>query len=128
TPEILNLANYSITQNTKQFEKVLCAVKKSSTSPVVAPSRDVVQQAEFVAQRVLELRDDGIPLDDMAILYRAHYHCMELQMEFTRRDIPFEIRSGLRFFEQAHIKDVVAFLRVMVNPSDEVSWKRALKL
>lgn len=128
TPEILNLANYSITQNTKQFEKVLCAVKKSSTSPVVAPSRDVVQQAEFVAQRVLELRDDGTPLDDMAILYRAHYHCMELQMEFTRRDIPFEIRSGLRFFEQAHIKDVVAFLRVMVNPSDEVSWKRALKL
>ena len=128
TPEILGLANYSIAQNTKQFEKVLHAVKKSSVSPVVAPSRDVVQQAEFVAQRVLELRDNGIPLDDMAILYRAHYHCMELQMEFTRRDIPFEIRSGLRFFEQAHIKDVVAFLRVMVNPSDEVSWKRALKL
>ena len=62
------------------------------------------------------------------MLYRAHYHSMELQMELTRRDIPFEIRSGLRFFEQAHIKDVVAFLRVMVNPTDEISWKRMLKM
>jgi len=128
TPEILDLANYSITQNARQFTKVLHSIKKSGTAPVVAPARDVVQQAEFVAQRILELRDDGIPLDDTAVLYRAHYHSMELQMEFTRRDIPFEIRSGLRFFEQAHIKDVVAFLRVMANPSDEVSWKRALKL
>jgi DNA helicase-2/ATP-dependent DNA helicase PcrA len=128
TPEILELANHSISKNTKQFAKALKSIKKSGIIPVVAPSRDVVQQAEFVAQRVLELRDEGIPLDNMAILYRAHYHCMELQMEFTRRDIPFEIRSGLRFFEQAHIKDVVAFLRIMVNPSDEVSWKRALKL
>jgi len=128
TPEILGLANHSIAQNTKQFAKALKSIKKSGIVPVVAPSRDVVQQAEFVAQRVLELRDEGIALDNMAILYRAHYHCMELQMEFTRRDIPFEIRSGLRFFEQAHIKDVVAFLRIMVNPNDEVSWKRALKL
>ena len=128
TPEILSLANHSIAQNTKQFAKALKSIKKSGIVPVVAPSRDVIQQAEFVAQRVLELKDEGIALDNMAILYRAHYHCMELQMEFTRRDIPFEIRSGLRFFEQAHIKDVVAFLRIMVNPNDEVSWKRALKL
>lgn len=128
TPEILSLANHSIAQNKKQFAKILKSIKKSGIIPVLAPSRDVVQQAEFVAQRVLELRDEGIALDNIAILYRAHYHCMELQMEFTRRDIPFEIRSGLRFFEQAHIKDVVAFLRIMVNPNDEVSWKRALKL
>ncbi len=128
TPEILGLANHSIAQNTKQFAKVLKSIKKSGIVPVLAPSRDVVQQAEFVAQRILELRDEGIALDNMAILYRAHYHSMELQMEFTRRDIPFEIRSGLRFFEQAHIKDVVSFLRIMMNPNDEVSWKRALKL
>ena len=96
--------------------------------PVVTSLRDVVQQAEFVAQRILELRDEGVPLSEIAVLYRAHYHSMELQMELTRRDIPFEIRSGLRFFEQAHIKDVVAFLRVMVNPADEISWKRILKM
>ena len=94
TPEILGLANDSISQNRKQFTKELQSVKKSGVVPVLAPSRDVIQQAEFVAQRILELRDEGIPLRDIAVLYRAHYHCMELQMELTRRDIPFEIRSG----------------------------------
>jgi DNA helicase-2/ATP-dependent DNA helicase PcrA len=128
TPEILDLANHSISHNTRQFEKNLKAVKGSGVVPVVTSLRDVVQQAEFVAQRILELRDEGVPLDEIAVLYRAHYHSMELQMELTRRDIPFEIRSGLRFFEQAHIKDVVAFLRVMVNPTDEISWKRILKM
>jgi len=124
TPEILNLANCSIANNTKQFHKNLRSVKQQGVTPVLSPLRDVIQQAEFVAQRILELRDDGVPLNKMAVLYRAHYHSMELQMELTRRDIPFEIRSGLRFFEQAHIKDVVAFLRVMANPTDEISWKR----
>src|SRR5208337_4165829 len=102
--------------------------KVNGVAPVVTPLRDVIQQAEFVAQRILDLRDEGIPPDKIAVLYRAHYHSMELQMELTRRGIPFEIRSGLRFFEQAHIKDVVAFLRVMVNPSDEIAWKRILKM
>jgi len=128
TPEILDLANHSISHNRQQFEKHLRAVKVNGVAPVVTPLRDVIQQAEFVAQRILDLRDEGVPLDKIAVLYRAHYHSMELQMELTRRDIPFEIRSGLRFFEQAHIKDVVAFLRVMVNPNDEISWKRILKM
>ena len=128
TPEILGLANDSISHNVKQFAKNLRAVKREGPQPVLTPMRDVLQQAEFVAQRMLELRDEGIPLDQMAVLYRAHYHCMELQMELTRRDIPFEVRSGLRFFEQAHIKDVVAHMRVLANPTDEISWKRILKM
>jgi DNA helicase-2/ATP-dependent DNA helicase PcrA len=128
TPEILDLANNSISFNFNQFEKTLRSVKKSGVVPVVAPSRDVIQQAEFVAQRILELSDEGVPLDRISVLYRAHYHSMEVQMELTRRGIPFEIRSGLRFFEQAHIKDVVSFLRVMSNPDDEVSWKRMLRI
>ena len=128
TPEVLRLANCSIARNTKQFEKNLRAVRGSGLVPVLAPLRDVLQQAEFVAQRILELRDEGVPLREIAVLYRAHYHSMELQMELTRRDIPFEVRSGLRFFEQAHIKDVCAFLRVMVNPTDEISWKRIFKM
>ncbi|MCX5813851.1 MAG: ATP-dependent helicase [Proteobacteria bacterium] len=128
TPEILELANDSISQNKKQFLKNLKSIRGSGVIPVVTHLRDVMQQAEFVAQRVLELRDEGVPLNQIAVLYRAHYHAMELQMELTRRDIPFEIRSGLRFFEQAHIKDVVSFLRIMNNIYDEVSWKRMLKL
>ncbi|HNT44168.1 MAG TPA: ATP-dependent helicase, partial [Syntrophorhabdaceae bacterium] len=117
-----------ISFNFNQFEKNLRSMKKSGVIPVVAPSRDVIQQAEFVAQRILELSDEGVPLDRISVLYRAHYHSMEVQMELTRRGIPFEIRSGLRFFEQAHIKDVVSFLRVMSNPDDEVSWKRMLRI
>ena len=128
TPEILKLANSSIAHNARQFEKNLRAVRKSGLVPVLAPLRDVLQQAEFVAQRILELREEGVPLHEIAVLYRAHYHCMELQMELTRRDIPFEVRSGLRFFEQAHIKDVCAFLRVMINPIDEISWKRIFRM
>ena len=87
-----------------------------------------MQQADFVSQRILELLYDGTPLGDIAVLYRAHYHSMELQMELTRRGIPFEIRSGIRFFEQAHIKDVTSFLKILQNPFDELAWKRILKL
>ena len=93
TPEILDLANHSISHNTRQFEKNLKAVKTSGVVPVVTSLRDVIQQAEFVAQRILELRDEGVPLSEIAVLYRAHYHSMELQMELTRRDIPFEIQE-----------------------------------
>jgi DNA helicase-2/ATP-dependent DNA helicase PcrA len=64
----------------------------------------------------------------MAVLYRSHYHSLELQLELTRRGIPYRVRSGVRFFEQAHIKDVVAYLRVIVNPRDELAWKRILRL
>ncbi|MCS7280874.1 MAG: ATP-dependent helicase [Desulfobacterota bacterium] len=128
TPEILNFANESISHNLRQFKKVLKSVKRSGLIPVVTGLKDVVQQAEFVAQRILELKDEGIPFNEIAVLYRAHYHSMEIQMELTRRDIPFEVRSGLKFFEQAHIKDVVSFLRVCVNEKDEISWKRLLKI
>jgi ATP-dependent DNA helicase UvrD/PcrA len=92
------------------------------------PLRDVYQQAEFVAQRILELREEGIPLREMAVLYRAHTHCMELQMELARRGIPFIVRAGVRFFEQAHIKDVLAHLKFIQNPQDELSFKRIVKL
>ena len=86
------------------------------------------QQAAFVAQRVLELHEEGVELHEIAVLYRAHYHSMEVQLEFTRRGIPFTITSGLRFFEQAHIKDVAAFLKFAVNPRDETAFKRIVKL
>ena len=112
----------------KQFEKELRSVRPDGTLPAVVPCREVQQQAAFVAQRVLELRDEGTPLPEIAVLYRAHYQSLELQLELTRRGIPFEIRSGLRFFEQQHVKDVLAFLRVSVDPRDETAFKRAVKL
>lgn len=126
TPEILHLANLSITNNEHQFQKTLRAVREKGIRPIIVPTRNVLQQADFVAQRILELHRSGIELGEIAVLYRAHYHSMEVQMELTRRGIPFEIRSGIRFFEQAHIKDVTAYLRILVNPRDEISWKRVL--
>ncbi|MBI1747899.1 MAG: ATP-dependent helicase [Acidobacteria bacterium] len=128
TPEILRLANSSINHNKRQFKKHLHAVRAPGRKPVIVPTSDGSQQAQFLVQRILELRDDGVPLSHVAVLYRAHYHSMELQLELTRRNVPFVITSGLRFFEQRHIKDVVAYLKIIVNPNDELSWKRIIKL
>jgi DNA helicase-2/ATP-dependent DNA helicase PcrA len=129
TPEILALANRSIAKNVKQYPKELVAVKKPGAKPAVIPLRDVFQQAEFVAQRVLELHHEyDMPLSRMAVLYRNHSHSLELQVELTRRQIPFTVRSGLRFFEQAHIKDVVSYLRARQNPQDGLAWIRLLRL
>jgi DNA helicase II / ATP-dependent DNA helicase PcrA len=128
-PEIVMLANASIKNNRKQFPKNLRAIRNSSgLAPALIPTHDLDQQAAFVASRILELREDGIKLDEIAVLYRSHYHALELQLELTRRDIPYVVRSGIRFFEQAHIKDVISYLRLLVNPRDEIAWKRVLKL
>ncbi len=128
TPEVLALANASIAHNVKQFPKELEASRASGAPPAVVALPDIADQARFVGQRLLEWHDEGERLADLAVLYRAHYQALELQIELTRRGIPYEIRSGTRFFEQRHVKDVLAFLRIVVNPKDELSWKRALKL
>ncbi|MGA2556000.1 MAG: ATP-dependent helicase [Verrucomicrobiota bacterium] len=124
TPEILRLANAAIAANLRQFPKELAAARAGGVKPIVVTCGDSNQQAAFVAQRVLQLREEGIPLKKMAVLYRAHFHALELQFELTRRNIPFSITSGLRFFEQAHIKDVTAWLKFITNPRDEPAFKR----
>jgi DNA helicase-2/ATP-dependent DNA helicase PcrA len=96
--------------------------------PALVALNDGSEQAQFVAQRVLELRDEGVELNEIAVLYRAHYHAVELQLEFSRRGIPYQITSGIRFFEQAHIKDVASFIRFVANPRDEVAFKRMVRL
>src|SRR5437868_12325465 len=128
TAQILRLANHSIANNRFQFRKELRAVRGEGPEPAVVGVDDVFEQAAFVAQRILELRDEGESLGEIAVLYRSHYQSLELQMELSRRLIPYEIRSGVRFFEQAHIKDVIAYLKIMTNARDELSWKRVLKL
>lgn len=147
TPEILALANVSIANNKKQFPKILRAARGGNPTgregvssvldpnslpvgflPALVPCSDVEQQSAFVAARILELRDNGTPLEEIAVMYRSHYHSIELQLELSRRGIPYRIQSGVRFFEQAHIKDVVSYLRVIVNPLDELAWKRILKM
>src|SRR3954471_20003301 len=128
-PEILGVANAAIAPNVRQFRKHLSATRESKTlKPALVALNDSSEQAQFVAQRILELRDENIDLNDIAVLYRAHYHALELQLELSRRGIPYQITSGIRFFEQAHIKDVIAFIRLVANPRDEVAFKRMVKL
>jgi DNA helicase-2/ATP-dependent DNA helicase PcrA len=128
-PEILEVANSAIASNVKQFKKNLSATRDSKAmKPALVALNDGSEQAQFVAQRVLELRDEGVELNEIAVLYRAHYHAVELQLEFSRRGIPYQITSGIRFFEQAHIKDVASFIRFVANPRDEVAFKRMVRL
>ena len=128
TPEILQLANAAIAANVHQFAKQLAPARKSGPKPVLVTCNDAAEQAAFVAQRVLELRDEGLNLSDMAVLYRSHFHALELQLELTRRNIPFSITSGIRFFEQAHVKDVAAYLKLVGNPRDELAFKRLARM
>ena len=128
-PEILASRTRRLPPNVQQFRKHLSAMRDShSTRPALVPLNDCWEQAQFVAQRILELHDEGMGLGDIAVLYRSHFHSLELQLELSRRGMPYQITSGLRFFEQAHIKDVAAFIRFVVNPRDEVAFKRMVKL
>ncbi|MEY2484956.1 MAG: ATP-dependent helicase UvrD/PcrA [Verrucomicrobiota bacterium] len=128
-PEILRVANAAISANVDQFQKNLSPTRESNGArPALVALNDGAEQAQFVAQRILELRDEDVNLNEIAVLYRAHYHAIELQLEFSRRGIPYQITSGIRFFEQAHIKDVTAFLRLVANPRDEVAFRRMVKL
>lgn len=128
TPEILELANASIRHNEHQFHKTLRAVRPSGRKPGLFKLKDPEQQANFVCKRILELVDEGYTFEEVVVLYRSHYHSMELQMEMTRREIPFVVRSGLRFFEKAHIKDVLSHLKFIFNPKDELSFLRVAEL
>ena len=129
-PEILDLSNAAISANKMRFEKNLRSSRAEvGAKPALVALEDPATQAAFVAQRMLELRDEeGIELEEMAVLYRAHFQSLEIQMELTRRGIPFSITSGLRFFEQAHIKDVASFLRFVTNRKDEVCFKRIVQM
>lgn len=121
---ILQVANESISYNEKQFPKNLQAVSESIQKPTLITCGDSYAQADWIAREARRLNQEGIPLRQMGILYRAHHHAMELQMELRKSGIPFKISSGIRFFEQAHIKDIASVLRLTYSPCDEVAFKR----
>ncbi len=125
TPEILDLANNIILHNKKQFQKHLCAIKESGLIPVFIRLKDVYKQAEFVAQEIINFSHQDLELSKMAVLFRSRFQALELEVELIRKNIPYIIRGGVRFFEQSHVKDILSFLRVCQNKKDEISFKRA---
>jgi DNA helicase-2/ATP-dependent DNA helicase PcrA len=127
-PPILKLANASIVHTARQFQKTLRPDRSGGEMPleVAVPTPEI--QATHVADQLLELHEEGFDLEDMAVLYRNHAHSLDLQVELTRRNIPYRVRSGLRFFEHRHVKDVLAHLRYVDNPRDEVAFARLITL
>jgi len=128
TPQILHLANQIIERSDARFKKRLIPVRSNGDTPTVVAVRDPYEQARFVVYKIQELAGQGVPYRDIGILYRAHYQSAELEIQLYKSNIPYIIRSGARFFERAHIKDILSYLRVIVNPRDSVSFKRLLKL
>jgi DNA helicase-2/ATP-dependent DNA helicase PcrA len=128
TPEIVAFTAASIAHNTSGFPKTLVSARPTGGRPVAVPTADAYEEAEFVCQQVLEWHEQGTPLSRLAVLYRNHHDSIVLQGELVTRGIPYTVRSGVRFFEQAHIKDVLSYLRIVVNPRDEPAWRRLLLL
>jgi len=123
-PQILDLANNCIEHNENQFKKTMKATRPSGVKPYQVNLGDDKDQARFVANQILKLRQDGYKLNEMAILVRAGFHTLRIEMELKAKNIPYEVRAGVAFFEKAHIKDMIAHLRVIENPYDEISWSR----
>jgi DNA helicase-2/ATP-dependent DNA helicase PcrA len=128
TQPILDTTNTLISRATERFTKNLWTARTGGDKPWLVCARDEQRQTRFVVDRILELHEDGVPLHEMAVLVRAGYMSADLEIELTNRKIPFEKWGGIKFLEAAHVKDVLAFLRVLENPRDEVSWYRILML
>lgn len=128
TPEILELANESLSHNQHQYKKDLVGMRQSGDKPKLIPCSSASQEARYVAEQILSLRNEGVALANMAVLFRSSAHSQQLEFELIKRDVPYDYRGGQKFFERAHIKDVVSFLRIFENPKDEVAWLRVLGL
>ena len=128
TPQILNAANAVIDASPETFQKELWTDRAAGRVPDLITCFDESAQAELVADRVLDHREAGIPLRDQAVLFRTGHHSAGLEIELSRRNIPFVKYGGLRFLEAAHVKDLLALLRILDNPKDELAWNRVLQM
>ncbi|MBC8089361.1 MAG: ATP-dependent helicase [Phycisphaerae bacterium] len=127
-PPILDTSNALIARATERYTKQLWSDRTGGEPPWLVTLRDEHDQTKFVVERILELHEEGVPLNSMAVLFRAGYLSADLEIELANRRIPYEKWGGLKFLEAAHVKDVIAFLRVLENPRDELSWYRLLRL
>ncbi len=125
---ILNFTNEIILRAQERYDKNLFTRKVEGETPLLVRAGNEQMQSRFVCQKVLELREEGVPLWDIAVLFRSSFHSFDLEIELARHNIPFVKRGGFRFMETAHVKDLLAYLRVLSNPQDAISWGRILLL
>jgi len=125
---ILDASNKVMSYATQRYTKELWSERKSEQKPILIHCTDEPQQCTAVCENILEHLEEGIPLMRQAVLFRAGHHSDQLEVELTRRNIPFHKYGGLKFIEAGHIKDMLALLRILENPHDEMSWFRVLLL
>jgi DNA helicase-2/ATP-dependent DNA helicase PcrA len=128
TQPILDLANVVSAGAARAYPKRLRAVREGGILPTLVHCRDKLQEAEEACSLVLDRREQGTPLREQAILMRAGHHSDALELELTRRRIPFVKYGGIRYLEAAHVKDFICLLRIANHPGDQLSWFRTLKL
>jgi DNA helicase II / ATP-dependent DNA helicase PcrA len=126
--KILDFTNSIISNAKLGYRKVLFSENLANTQPVFKKFYDQESEAEFIVDRILELREQNIPLYEMAILVRAAFHGNYVQAELLKRNIPYVVVGGIKFTERRHIRDMISFLRIIVNPYDAAAWHRILKL
>ena len=128
TQPILNVANQIIEGAREKYTKVLFTRKKEGPLPALVVAEDERTQSQFLSQRILELREEGVPLNEIAVLFRSSYYSFDLEIDLNHRNIPFVKVGGFKFMETAHIKDLLAHMKILANPLDTVSWHRVLLL
>ena len=117
-----------IANNSEQFSKALVSAKVSGDKPMIVPANDAREEGQYVVEQILGLIDEGMPLRNIAVLFRAAFHSQAVEFELMKRGIAYEYRGGMKFFERAHIKDAVSHLRLLRNCNDVVAWLRALQI
>jgi DNA helicase II / ATP-dependent DNA helicase PcrA len=128
TQPILNVANCVIDEAAEKYTKRLFTRKIDGPLPALVEAAGENTQSRFIAQKILELREEGVPLSEVAVLFRSSFHSFDLEIELSRKGLPFIKRGGVKFIETAHVKDLLAHVRVIANPLDTVSWHRVLML
>jgi DNA helicase-2/ATP-dependent DNA helicase PcrA len=128
TPQILDVANELLKQAYHKFDKQLFSQKEESDKPALVKAASDNEQSRFLSQAILQLREQEIGLNDIAVLFRNGRDSFDLEIELNRKNIPFVKFGGLKFTEAAHVKDVLAHIRVLVNPMDTLAWNRILLL
>ena len=128
TQPILDFTNQIIEHAREKYDKKLFTKKEGEEKPVFIETENENFQSRFIVQRILELREEGVELGDIAVLFRSAWQSIDLEIELNTHNIPYVIYGGIKFAEAAHIKDVISFLKISYNPMDSVSWTRALLL
>ncbi|MCX6782286.1 MAG: ATP-dependent helicase [Candidatus Magasanikbacteria bacterium] len=124
--EILSLANAVIANNANQYKKDLKTLFQSGAKPELRPQADQTAEADFVVRKITEFLEKGMAPKEIAVLFRASHHSQQLEMALAEAGIAYDYRGGVRFFERAHVKDILAYLRLMNNLADEAAWMRVL--